>query len=201
MAVKKHIAAVLAAGIIAGCSSAPEPADGPRPVENVYEASAPMSSLHVSSSDGKLTVQVPKDWNSIPPDPSAPEILLWLVNIDYSASVTFVPIQMDPALYQTLKRDGLRAATKVSMSLKEGNVDEPIAIVLQPEPFEIEGRAYYGYEYTVNNKKTVVRVVVFDSGTQFIECACVPNAEQFSPAEQRRLFEVQHTILSSLTVK
>jgi hypothetical protein len=185
--------------LVAGCSSTPPEKKAPVTAYR-YDASAPMSSQRVTTADSKITFLLPKGWKLAADDPSASELRLWLVSNDYDASLTVMPIQMDPALYKVLQRDGLGSVAKVSMSLKEGNVATPVTIVREPERFNLEGRAFFAYEYTVNNKLTIVRVVVFDTGTEFLECACVPAAEQLSPAKQRELFETQQSVLASMVL-
>ena len=71
-------------------------------------------------------------------------------------------------------------------------------VVVQPELFTLAARAHAAYEYSTDNGASVVRVVVFEAGRRFIECAMTPVAPTPSTAEQRTLFEVQQSVLASL---
>ncbi|MCB2204905.1 hypothetical protein KQI65_09145 [bacterium] len=166
-----------------------------------YAASAELSKDYVSSEDGSLRVLRPEGWSKTSDAKNAPSILLWLVRDDYSASISFTPLQMDPALYQTLKKDGIEAVAKVSLSLKERNAEDSVTVVQPVELFKVGDRISAAYEYRVGAAQPVVRVVVFDSGSRYLECTLYPATVSVTPAENRRLFEVQQTVLASLVAR
>ena len=113
---------------------------------------------------------------------------------DYSASLSFSAIKMDPGLYQTLRGENLTAVAKVSLSLKERNADDSLTVVQPVELFKIGGRICAAYEYRVAAAEPVIRIVVFDTGARFMECALYPAAVTVTPAENRRLFELQQAV-------
>jgi len=108
---------------------------------------------------------------------------------------------MDPALYKALQKDGLSAVAKVSMSLKKNNARDTVTILQPIEPFQLNKRNFIAYEYTADGGKTVVRVVVFDTGRQFYECVLLPATVSLSPADQRLLFETQQAVLKTLRLQ
>ena len=190
------IAALL---MMAACSSAPEieTAEAETPFYR-YAANAEMSDAYVSSTDGALRVLTPRGWRKAVDRQQAPAIVLWLLRDDYSASLSFLPIRMDPGLYLTLKRDGIEAVAKVSLSLKQRTADDSVRIVQPVEQFRVGGRVCAAYEYRLGSTAPLIRVVVFDSGSRFMECALYPASPEITPAENRRLFEVQQSVLASM---
>ncbi|MBE0644759.1 MAG: hypothetical protein IH600_11815, partial [Bacteroidetes bacterium] len=156
---------------------------------------------YVSTADGALRVRRPEGWLRTSDPKNAPSILLWLVREDYSASLSFSPIKMDPGLYQTLRKENIAAVAKVSLSLKERNADDSVTVVQPVELFKIGGRVCAAYEYRIAAAEPVIRIVVFDTGSRFMECALYPAAVTVTPAENRRLFELQQSVLASMLME
>lgn len=189
----------LLALLLAACSSAPDTDAGEEgPSFYRYAANAEMSDAYVSSSDGALRVLTPHGWRKAVDRQQAPAIVLWLLREDYSASISFLPMQMDPGLYLTLKKDGIEAVAKVSLSLKQRTADDSVRVVQPVEQFRVGGRVCAAYEYRLGSTAPLIRVVVFDSGSRFVECALYPASPEITPAENRRLFEVQQSVLASM---
>lgn len=151
--------------------------------------------LHAAGDD--FTLRMPEGWTEVVDEQNAPNLLLWIVMADYSRSISFTPIVADPVLYASLRRDGLRAVAKVSLSLKKDRAGDSLEVVLPVETFRLGAREFCGYEYTLDKRKTIVRVVLFDTGRQFVECAALPPAG--SGAEAKELFEIQQSVLASVS--
>jgi hypothetical protein len=166
-----------------------------------YVASAELTQDYIASQDGTLRVLRPDGWQKTSDPENAPSIVLWLVREDYSASLSFTPMQMDPALYTTLKKERIDAVARVSLSLKERNAEDSVTVVQPVELFKVGDRISAAYEYRVGAAQPVVRVVVFDTGSRFMECTLYPATVEVTPAENRRLFEVQQTVLASLVAR
>ena len=199
---RTNLALLITALILSACGAAHEPAETAASTASYrYAALAAMSQDYVSATDGSITVLRPEAWQRTSDPAEAPAIVLWLVSDDYSVSLSFTPMQMDPALYETLKRDGLEAVAKVSLGLKQRGASETMNIVQPVEIFRIGGRLCAAYEYRSGNAEPLIRVVLFDTGTRFMECALFPASKAVTPAENRRLFEVQQSVLASLVVK
>ncbi|MBR9977517.1 MAG: hypothetical protein KFH87_05465 [Bacteroidetes bacterium] len=163
-----------------------------------YAANATMTREPVATDDGRLRVLRPDGWMRTADPKNAPSILLWLVREDYSASISFAPINMDPTLYQTLRDEGIAAVASVSLRLKDRHAEDSISVVQPIELFKVGGRICAAYEYRLAAADPVIRVVVFDTGTRFLECVLFPSSMDVTPAENRRLFEVQQTVLASM---
>lgn len=166
-----------------------------------YGATAALTQDVVSTADGSLRVLRPEGWIRTSDPKNAPSILLWLVREDYSASLSFSQIKMDPVLYQTLKNEDISAVAKVSLSLKERSAEDSVTVVQQVERFKVGGRICAAYEYRIAAAEPVIRVVVFNTGSRFMECALYPAAVTVTPAENRQLFEVQQSVLASMLMK
>lgn len=166
-----------------------------------YVPSTAMTNDVVTSKGGEFAVKLPADWQDVYDETNAPNISLWLLRDDNAASISFIPITMDPALHKALARDGLQSVANVSLNLKRDRLKESLKIVMPMEPYRMHGRDYYAYEYTFDGGKTIVRVVVFDTGRQFVECAAMPARENFTASETTSLFIVQQSILASLTAR
>lgn len=204
MQMKQLLSLLLLAILLAACSGSKE--ESAAATETVfpkyrYAASADMTKDVVSTPDGTLRVLRPEGWQRTSDPKNAPAILLWLVREDYSASLSFTQIKMDPALYQTLKGEGIAAVAKVSLSLKERNAEDSVTVVQPVELFKVGGRVCAAYEYRIAAAEPVIRVAVFDTGSRFMECALYPASVTVTPAENRRLFEVQQSVLASLLTK
>jgi hypothetical protein len=92
-----------------------------------------------------------------------------------------------------MKREDIAAVAKVSLSLKERSAEDSVSVVQPVERFKVGGRICAAYEYRIAAAEPVIRVVVFDTGSRFMECALYPAAVTVTPAENRRLFEIQQS--------
>jgi hypothetical protein len=193
---------VLTALLLTACGGAADLPD-PTPERTLYRysATAAMSSEYVASEDGNISVLLPDGWVQTSDPAEAPSILLWLVQDDYNASLSFTELRMDPALYETLKRDGLEAVARVSLSLKQRGASGELHLVQKPEMFRIGGRMHVAYEYRSAAAEAIIRVVVFDTGSRFMECVIFPASHTITPAANRRLFEVQQSVLASMVCR
>jgi len=195
-------ALVFASFIVLSCSGS-KPVVPQAPVEPSYRYAprADMTPNVIESAGKDIAVFCPKGWQETVDNRNAPGIALWLVKEDYSASLSFNPMKMDPALYKALQKDGLSAVAKVSMSLKKNNARDTVTILQPLEPFQLNKRNFMAYEYTADGGKTVVRVVVFDTGKQFYECILLPATESLSQAGHRSLFETQQAVLKTVRLQ
>ncbi len=191
-----------AACLLAACSGTPDP--GPRPAAGAayrYASSAAMTTARIATPDKSLSVLLPRGWKETADPEGAPAIVLWMVREDYAGSISFQPLSMDPGLYLKLRRDGLVAIAKVSLSLKRQRAQDSILVVQPPETFTQSGRPFAAYEYSIDRGRTVIRIVVFDSGTRFFECALMPSSGIASAGDNRDLMEVQQSVLATLEAR
>ena len=194
--------AAFCAAIFAACGGSPAvKSDLPPETAYRYAPIAEMSSTYVETATPGLAVLCPKGWKETVDQKNAPNIVLWMVREDYTASISFIPVKMDPGLYNTLRKDGVAAVTKVSLGLKKDQAKGAVTILQPPERFMLKNREYGAYEYSIDSGRTSIRVVVFDTGRQFMECDMLPATPDITPAENRRLFETQQSVLASMVVK
>lgn len=165
-----------------------------------YAPSADMSATVVQTAVGDVVARCPNGWMETMDLKNAPQIVLWLVKEDYSASISFTPIAMDPALYTTLKKDGLRSVAKVSLNLKKDYAQDSLKVIQETEYFRLNNRDFAAYEYSAGGSD-VVRVVVFDTGSRFMECAVLPATSPRGAEEIHRDFVVQQSVLASMVLR
>jgi hypothetical protein len=173
-------------------------ADVPPAAAYRYAPVAPMTDVPLETAAKDLRVLCPRGWKETVDQKNAPNIVLWLVRDDYQASISFAPMQMNPALYKTLKKDGIMAVAKVSLSMHKDQARDSVVVLRPPERFRLDARECVAYEYTVDKGATVIRIVIFDTGRQFMECALLPATPAIPPDENRRLFETQQSVLASM---
>ena len=188
--------------VFAGCGGSDEASREIVPEASYrYAPKAEMTQSTIETVTKDMQVRLPAGWKETVDQKNAPNIVLWMVREDYSASLSFTPMQMNPALYKTLKKDGVSSVAKASLSMKKNNAHDSVVVIQPPERFQLNMREYVAYEYSVDKGATIIRVVVFDTGRQFMECALLPATSSISAAEARLLFETQQAVLASLSVK
>lgn len=187
--------------VAAGCSSTPTTRETATTTSYRYAPNAVMTGVLAETAARDIAIRCPAGWMETVDARNAPSIVLWIVEENYRASISFVPLQMDPVLYKTLRKDGLPSIAKISLSLKRANAHDSVRVLQQPETFLLNGREYIAYEYSADGGNTTVRVVVFDTGKQYMECALLPATTPVSSDENRRLFSVQQSVLASMVVK
>ncbi|MBI5645383.1 MAG: hypothetical protein HY962_00505 [Ignavibacteriae bacterium] len=165
-----------------------------------YAPSAELGTALVQTATGDVVARCPKGWMETMDVKNAPQIALWLVKEDYSASISFTPIAMDPALYATLKKDGLRSVAKVSLNLKKDYAQDSVKVIQETEYFRLNNRDFAAYEYSAG-ASDVVRVVVFDTGSRFMECVVMPATAPRDAEEIHRDFIVQQSVLASMVLR
>lgn len=190
-------------GIIISCSGSKSehPSSLSLKPKYKYMPTAVMTNEMLSSADKDLSIKLPNDWTEVVAEKNTPNVILWIAKEDYSASISFMPITMDPALYTSLSRDGLRAVANVSLSMKRDRINDSLLITSPVESFEMNGRQFYSFEYSFDKGRTTVRVIVFDTGRKFLECIALPSRDNFTASETYQLFEIQQSVLNSMTLR
>jgi hypothetical protein len=177
---------IISSIFLAGCSSVP------------YEANYPMTEEVVRSLNDDLQLRVPKGWFATTDENNAPNLLVWLVREDYGATMAISEIKADAAARKQLTRKGLEALAEMSFALKSERAKGKAELVVKPKEFKLDGRKYCSYEYSTDGRKTLVRVVVFDTGKHFYDFTVVPAEKQGTKVDPQNLFLIQQSVLSSL---
>ncbi len=163
-----------------------------------YPPSHPMSREIVRALQGAMTVQVPQGWFNSTDANIAPGLLLWLVKKDYTAAITLTELHSDDIGRRQITADGLETLATISFSLKKERVQQPLQMIGPYEIFSIGNRQYCAYEYSIDQGKTVERVIVFGGFGRWYELTAVPFQRKGRFIDQESLFSVQNSLLSTL---
>ncbi len=165
-----------------------------------YDATFPMTREIVTALNGEMSVNIPKDWFATSDEKAAPHLLIWLVSNDYTATITLTEIKASQEVHARLKENGLTSLAMVSLDLKQAKATGAFEIVTPPQQFAADGRVFCGYEYTTDNRTTVNRIIVFDTGKRYYELAAVPFPKEGVDQKlgAKSLFVIQQSVLSTL---
>jgi hypothetical protein len=177
---------ILSLFFLAGCSSVP------------YEANYPMTDEVVKSLNEDVQIRVPKGWFATTDESNAPNLLVWLVREDYGATMAISEIKADAMTRKQLERRGLEALANVSFALKSERAKGKTEIVTKPREFKVGERKVCSYEYSTDGRKTIIRVVVFDTGKHFYDFAVVPSEKEGVKTDPKSLFIIQQSVLNSM---
>jgi hypothetical protein len=177
---------LFSAFFLAGCASVP------------YESNYPMTDEVVKSLNEDLQVNVPKGWFATTDESNAPNLLLWLVREDYGATMAISEIKAEASTRKQLERRGLEALAEVSFALKSERAKAKAEMVVKPKEFKINGRKFCSYEYSTDGRKTIIRVVVFDTSKHFYDFAVVPAEKEGTKTDPKNLFIIQQSVLNSM---
>jgi hypothetical protein len=186
--VKTHLRefSIIGLLLLAGCSSVP------------YESDYPMTEEAVKSLNEDLQIKVPKGWYATTDESNAPNLLVWLVREDYGATMAISEIKADANTRKRLERRGLEALARISFALKSERAKGRAEMVVKPREFDIDGKKFCSYEYSSDGRKTIVRVIVFDTGQHLYDFAAVPAEKENVKAGPKGLFTIQQSVLQSM---
>jgi hypothetical protein len=186
MKLQRSTLSILSLLFLAGCSSVP------------YEANYPMTDEVVKSLNEDVQIRVPKGWFATTDESNAPNLLVWLVREDYGATMAISEIKADARTRRQLERRGLEALAEVSFALKSERAKGKAEMVAKPKEFKIDDRKFCSYEYSTDKRKTIVRVVVFDTGKHFYDFAVVPSEKEGAKVDPKSLFIIQQSVVNSM---
>ena len=161
-------------------------------ISSIYDSSYPLSDETAKSKSAQLTVKVPQDWFVAENDENN-SVDLWLVNQDYSATLNFVPLNLDSVIIKSIHGDELNSIVKFSQIFRKAQFGKTMNEFIHQEVFEMNGKKFAAYEYADDSKRAV-RVVVFRSGDKYYELSAIPFKNQ-NPFE---LYKIQNSVLSSI---
>jgi hypothetical protein len=172
--------------LLVGCASVP------------YEANYPMTDEVVKSLNEDIQIKVPKGWFATTDESNAPNLLVWLVREDYGATMAISEIKADADTRRQLERKGLGALAEISFALKSERAKGKAEMLVKPKEFKVDGRKFCSYEYSTDGRKTIIRVVVFDTGKHLYDFAVVPAEKEGGKTDPKNLFVIQQSVLRSL---
>ncbi len=174
---------ILIAFFFLKCSSAPA---------SIYNSDFPLTKENAKSRTSKLAVNIPQGWFAAEENENN-LIELWLIKDDYSATLNFVPLNLDSTSVKDAAVDELNRAASLSQSFKKIKYGKSIQKFFNRENFEINGKKYSAYEYQPENKE-VIRVAIFKFQNKFYELSAVPVKK----IDLKELFRIQNSVLSSI---
>lgn len=169
--------------IIAACSGR---------INSLYFSDYPLTTGKVSSQSGKFSVLLPKGW-FIAEDNDLRINEIWLIKEDYSASISFIPINVDSSTADQLVLGGLQELKRLNIAFRKAKVGNASFSILNEEFFQVNDTEFFAYEYTTEDHAKI-RVVLFKFNGKFYECSASSSNSQNS----EELFNVQNTILATI---
>lgn len=159
-----------------------------------YHTTALLSGERFTGRDGSLHGSIPKGWFSSTEDTLAPLLLVWLLNEDYSASISIKELQLNEIAARRVRDAGLAMLARLSYA---GRRSATTTDGLQLTEFELGSRRLCAYETTSPEGRA--RVVVFAIGGRYFESEATPTKGLWTEDALRKIFTDQQTILSSLS--
>jgi hypothetical protein len=152
------------------------------------------------STNREITVNIPEGWSATSDEKKAPQLLIWLVEENYLAAITLTEVKAAPEVRERLTGNGILGIGMVSLDLKEAKAKGSFEVVSPPQVFLFKGRNICAYEYTTDGRKTVNRIIVFDTGKRYYELAAIPMPKEIGGQmiDSRGLFTVQQSVLNSM---
>lgn len=161
-------------------------------INSLYFSDYPLTSGKVSSQSGAISVLLPKGW-FIAEDNEFRINEIWLIKEDYSASISFIPINVDSSTANQLVIGGLPELKRLNFAFRKAKVGNAPLSFLNEEFFQVNHTKFLAYEYT-GQGNSKIRVVLFKFKDKFYECTASSSNSQNS----EELFNVQNTILATI---
>ncbi|TAK57017.1 MAG: hypothetical protein EPO24_10360, partial [Bacteroidetes bacterium] len=130
-----------------------------------YAFDSPLSNESFSARSGIFTGKIPSGWFTSQDSAVAQQLEAWLIRNDLSATIMFRELHLDTQAKEMFMDEGLEFLATLSKSFYGG---DSLILVQEPEEFTIGNTTFCSYELTVEKK--FKRVVVFTSGSRYIEC-------------------------------
>jgi hypothetical protein len=137
------------------------------------------------SKTSNIYVELPKNWFTAE-DNECNCTDLWLVNKDYSSSITFKKINIEDSSLMKGEPEKIAEYSKMFVRAKSGNI-------YNEENFDINDKKFSAYMY-LNESRQEVRVVVFKHHDKYYECEAVTK----NAKAKDDLVRIQNAVLSTL---
>lgn len=161
-------------------------------VNSLYFSDYPLTTGKVSSQSGSFSVLLPKGW-FIAEDNELRINEIWLIKEDYSASISFIPINVDSSTASQLAAGGLQELKRLNIAFRKAKIGNKPVSIFNEELFQINSNDFLAYEYPDENNAKI-RVVLFKFEGKFYECSAIPASAQ----NLEELFNIQNTLLTSI---
>jgi hypothetical protein len=167
---------------VAACSSPPP------------EHNYPMGPLTFTLRGTSLHGSIPAGWFAPVTDSLTPALAAWLVNDDYSASISLREISLDATARRRITNEGMPLLVMLSMAFRgetgtEGHAPERSA-------FTMNGNQYGSYETAAAGIRS--HIIVFSRGGKYYECEARQHRAGLTETDMVQLRRVQAAVLFSL---
>jgi hypothetical protein len=160
---------------------------------SLYNSDYPLTNETAKSKTSKLAVQLPSGWYSAD-DNECNCMDLWLVKNDYSATLSFIPLNIDAdAIKNEAGMSELEAVLSISKTFKKAKYGSSLKSFINEEFFTINNSQFAAYEYS-DSQKRLTRVIVLKYNNKFYELTALPIKGQ----DAQELYKIQNSVLSSL---
>lgn len=166
-------------------------------LDSYYDSDYPLSSHRVFSRTNNLSFKIPLGWTAVE-DNEKNIFDIWLINDDYSASLSLVPLHMDEEARENIAKHGTGELISYSKYFKRLETGNKLTDNIQDEIFRFKEIDFGAYRYKTESG-VQGRIVVFEFQDISFEfeatCENIPNCDTLFLFE---LFKVQNSVLSSL---
>lgn len=162
---------------------------------SLYNDDYPLTTDAVKSKPGNIAVNIPKDWFSAD-DNKENKIDLWLIKDDYTATISFIPVNVeenDGTRFANSSLDKIKEYSKLSQKLAHLNnyID-----MLKDETFELNKTKISTYQFA-GKDGVAYRCALFKIGDQYYECTAAAKPPH-SKEKLNEIFSAQNAVLKSI---
>lgn len=160
---------------------------------SMYNSNYHLTNEIVKSKTSMLTVKIPAGWYAAD-DNECNCIDLWLIKNDYSATLSFISLNVDStAVKEESGKSELETVLSISKTFKRAKYGNSLKAFTNEEFFTNDKNQFAAYEY-IDSQNRATRVVVLKYNNKFYELTAAPVKDQ--PAQE--LYKIQNTVLSSI---
>lgn len=159
-------------------------------IASLYTSDYPLTSEKAYSKSINLYLNIPNGWFAAE-DNECNCTDLWIVNSDYSASISFRKLNFDESTQKEIIE--IQKAAYYSKIFVQAKFSKELKDFSGEETFQFGERTFSAYEYK-NDKGQSIRVVVFKHYDKFIESEAVSDGYK----DLNELFRIQNSLLSTL---
>jgi hypothetical protein len=160
---------------------------------SMYNSDYPLTNEIVKSKTSNLTVKIPAGWFAAD-DNECNCIDLWLIKNDYSATLSFISLNVDSTVIKEESgKSEIETVLSISKTFKKAKYGNSLKAFTNEEFFTKDNNQFAAYEY-MDSQNRITRVVVLKYNNKFYELTAVPVKDQ--PAQE--LYNIQNTVISSI---
>lgn len=159
---------------------------------SIYTSDYLLSNDKAYSKTSNIYVSLPQDWFTAE-DNECKCTELWIVKNDYTASISFRKINIEPSILGEFGESEPEKVADYSKIFTRAKLGKNFDKFSGEETFLISGKKAAAYQY-VNDKDQRVRVVIFKHFDKFYESEAISNGYK----DLNELFRIQNSILSTL---